>query len=300
VTSEQAHSAPHSLAVEGPTDLIHQWTEFTSGIWNLSAWSFVPDDFEGENAFILLSVYYHGGGQEGNQWAVQCRMNSFDGTIGSDYQGFYLPLITGEWVEFKCAIDLDSDWVEMYYGGELLDYREWTAGPNLDMGGSLEIACINLFANGATVVYWDDIYIQEFGSEKAADLVASGDLIWVNQTAGGTINSEITVANGVQGTQLDWEIESWPDFGDWTFTPSSGEDLEGPAVVQVSVVVPDEKQQAFSGEVKIINSEDSGDFVIIPVSLSTPKNKTFSTPFINFLEQYPHMFPLLRQLLRLQ
>jgi len=299
VTSAQAHSAPHSLACEGPTDLIHQWTEFTSGVWNFSSWLFVPDDFEGGSYFIMLSRYSHGGGQEGNKWAVQLEMSSFDQVVVSQHQGFYLPLITGRWVEFLCVIDLDQDWVDMYYDGQLLDYREWTGGPNAMPGdGDLNIACLDIFADGASVVYWDDIYIRPFGSEPKADLVASGNLIWVNQTAGGTINTEIIVANGVGGTQLDWEIESFPDFGDWTFNPSSGENLEGSVTVDVTFVVPSDTEAAFSGEVKIVNSEDSGDFVIIPVSLTTPKNKAI-TPFLNFLEQHPNMFPLLRHLVGL-
>jgi hypothetical protein len=36
-----------------------------------------------------------------------------------------------------------------------------------------------------------------------------------------------------------------------------------------------------------------------PLSISMPKNKAINTPFLNFLENHPHMFPLLRQLLRL-
>ena len=233
VTSEKYRSPPHSLNCNGPTDLVQIWDEFNSGVWNFSAWLFVPDDFEGSSYFLLLSVYTHGGGQEGNQWAVQLDMNSFDGVIESEHQGFTLPLITGRWVRFNMVIDLDTDWVDMYYDDQLLDYREWTAGPNLLMTGELNIACIDIYANGATPVYWDDVYIQAYGSEPEADLVASGNLAWVNQSAGGTISSVITVGNGVGGTQLDWEIESWPAFGDWTFTPSSGENLEGSTVVQV-------------------------------------------------------------------
>jgi len=300
VTGAMYRSAPHSCRVEGASDTIHEFTGYTSGVWNFSAWVFVPDDYEGQGDFILLSIYYDFGDQEGNHWAVQLALDSFLGVIESQWGDLWnLPLITERWVEVLCVIDLDADWLEIYYDGELLDYREWTAGLSGAYDCILDIACVNLWGNGATPVYYDDISLRPFGAEVAPDLVASGSLSWENVSSGGTVNSEITVANGVQNTQLDWEIVSWPDFGDWTFTPSSGENLEGSAVVQVSVVVPDEKQQAFSGEVKIVNSEDSGDFVIIPVSLSTPKNKAINTPFLNFLENHPHLFPLLRHLLEL-
>lgn len=36
-----------------------------------------------------------------------------------------------------------------------------------------------------------------------------------------------------------------------------------------------------------------------PLAISMPKNKAINTPFLNFLEQHPRMFPLIRQLLRL-
>jgi hypothetical protein len=36
-----------------------------------------------------------------------------------------------------------------------------------------------------------------------------------------------------------------------------------------------------------------------PLPISMPKNKVINTPFLRFLENHPHMFPLLRQFLRL-
>ena len=36
-----------------------------------------------------------------------------------------------------------------------------------------------------------------------------------------------------------------------------------------------------------------------PLSVTMPRNKVINTPFLNFLEQHPHLFPLLRQLLGL-
>jgi hypothetical protein len=37
-----------------------------------------------------------------------------------------------------------------------------------------------------------------------------------------------------------------------------------------------------------------------PLAISMPKNKAINSPFLQFLENHPHMFPLLRQLLELQ
>jgi len=36
------------------------------------------------------------------------------------------------------------------------------------------------------------------------------------------------------------------------------------------------------------------------LEVSMPKNKAINTPFLRFLENHPHLFPLLRQLLELK
>jgi len=43
--------------------------------------------------------------------------------------------------------------------------------------------------------------------------------------------------------------------------------------------------------------DTESDWATLP--FSAPKNKTFSTPFLNFLENHPHLFPLLRQIFEL-
>jgi len=110
-----------------------------------------------------------------------------------------------------------------------------------------------------------------------ADLDCEGSLSWNNVEPGSTVTDYFTVENvGDPGSELDWEIESWPSWGDWTFTPPSGEDLtpeEGAATIGVSVVAPDDPNTEFTGEVKVVNSNDPSDYEIIPVYLKTPVNQ---------------------------
>ena len=99
---------------------------------------------------------------------------------------------------------------------------------------------------------------------------------------------------------LDWRIESYPDWGTWTFNPESGEDLtpeDEPVTVNVSVVVPDEKNKEFTEEVKIVNKENASDNCTISVYLQTPKNKAFNFKF-NLLSWLFDQFPLLEVFLR--
>ena len=102
---------------------------------------------------------------------------------------------------------------------------------------------------------------------------------------------------------LDWEAAEYPNWGTWTFTPSSGDDLKpegGPFTVRVTVIAPDQKNSEFNGEAKIVNKENTSDNCAIPVYLRTPKNKSFNFD-LNLLswlfERFPYAFLLLRNLL---
>jgi len=112
--------------------------------------------------------------------------------------------------------------------------------------------------------------------EPVSDLDCSGTLSWTGVTPGSTVTGSFTVENiGDPGSLLDWEVESYPDWGAWTFDPENGEDLtpeDDPITVNVEVVAPNEQNQQFDGEVKIVNSENGSDYYIISVSLATPVN----------------------------
>ena len=65
--------------------------------------------------------------------------------------------------------------------------------------------------------------------------------------------------------------------------------------MQVTVVAPPDKNTEFTGEVKVINVNDPSDFKIIPVTLDTPRQKTFYINiFERIFEKFPNVFPLLK------
>jgi len=137
---------------------------------------------------------------------------------------------------------------------------------------------------------------------KTADLECDDNINWAKVKPGSTVTDTLSIANvGESFSKLIWEVSEWPDWGTWSF--SLEEDYlypeSGVEIIQVSVVAPDEQNQEFSGEIKIINKDDSSDYELIQISLVTPKNKPINTPFLTFLENHPHLFPLLRQLLKL-
>jgi len=298
VTSDQFLSSPHSVDITGDSDLIHEYSGCTSGEWTFIAWQYIPTDFFGLSYFILLSDYADGMGQD-NKWAVQVRFDADQEIVEAEHGGPNLPLITGQWVELRIEIDLDTDWFEFYYDGDLLEEKAWTADPNNGYSGILNIGAVDLFANGATSVYYDDFTL-DGPPVVGPDLDCAGDLNWVNVTPDATVTGTFTVENiGAAESLLDWEIESYPDWGTWTFDPESGEDLtpeDGVKTILVEVIAPDEEEKTFTGEIKIVNSEDSDDYCTIPVSLVTPVSQQQSL-ILQLLERVAGRFPIIAQIL---
>ena len=99
---------------------------------------------------------------------------------------------------------------------------------------------------------------------------------------------------------LNWEIETFPDWGIWMFDPESGTYLPvgDPITVEVEVVAPADKNMEFTGTLKVINSENPSDFCEINVVLKTPRVISYQFPFLQrLIESYLNAFPILRQLL---
>ncbi|UCF49968.1 MAG: hypothetical protein JSU91_00370 [Thermoplasmatales archaeon] len=121
----------------------------------------------GDPYFILLSDYTDGAGDE-NLWALQLRFDIDLGVVESEFDNKSLPLITDQWVEIRIYIDLNNDWMEIYYNGELLHQKLWSAGPDNTGQGIVNLSAVNLFSDLRTAVYFDDLTIEEVG----------GGIIW--------------------------------------------------------------------------------------------------------------------------
>ena len=104
-----------------------------------------------------------------NKWALVIRFDATLQVIESESDLVTLPLITGEWVELRTEIDLDTDWFQFYYDNSLLIEKAWTAGWNNAGDGFLVIDAVDLFANTATSVYYDDMSLVPAGEELICD-----------------------------------------------------------------------------------------------------------------------------------
>ncbi len=133
------------------------------------------------------------------------------------------------------------------------------------------------------------------------DLETSGSLTWSKLNPGSTAWGSFTIENnGDELSHLSWNIVEYPEWGEWSFSPMSGDNLSpnaGSLSVNVTLQVPSDQYSDFSGGIKIVNQENSQDYSIIPVSLSTTRDKKIDGDFfIHLLEQLIHYFPALGRL----
>jgi hypothetical protein len=161
ITNVQAHSSPNSVAITGPSDMVHEYTGYTSGVWVYTAWQYVPTNFSGTSYFLLLNTYANGGPYN---WSTQISFNSA-GYIQNDADGSQLPLITGRWVEIRVEIDLGADLQTFYYDNQMLFASSWVDG--ISGGGAVNIGAVDLFANNASPIYYDDLSLVVGGGTPA-------------------------------------------------------------------------------------------------------------------------------------
>jgi hypothetical protein len=175
----------------------------------------VPTLFEGQSYFILLCDYTDGAGQD-NIWAVQLRFDSINQVVESEYDSITLPLIMDQWTEIRIDIDLNGDWMEIYYNGTFLIEKQWTATINNDFSGILNIDAVDLFANGATSVYYDDMSIEQVGV----------GVVWSE-------NFDTYAAGSSMHGQGGWK--GWDNDPTWTAYVSNAESLSPENSVDIKV-----------------------------------------------------------------
>lgn len=156
-------SSPNVVAVQGGSDLIHEFAH-AAGSWTVTAQQFIPASFNGESYFIFENVYDD---VDINvvSWSTQVAFDSVTDTVRNPDDAadpFSAPLIRNRWVELKLVIDLDNDLQTFYYDGVEMYSGSWTMQfPNQSVPGVKRIGSIDLFANGATPIYYDNVRIEK-------------------------------------------------------------------------------------------------------------------------------------------
>jgi hypothetical protein len=148
VSDALAFSGANSVAIMGSADLVHEF-DLAGGVIEFSTMQYIPSGTSGTSYFILLNRYDDGANQD---WSVQTEFHLASGTV-EYWGGGATTIIYNEWVELKYVIDLDHNTVDKYYNGRLIVSAAW------DDTGHNTLGAIDLFANGASAVYYDDITV---------------------------------------------------------------------------------------------------------------------------------------------
>lgn len=183
VSGEVALSGAQSVAIEGTSDLVRELCVGASHLWSCSVQQFIPFGFVGGQdlldgtCFILLNTYHDGGPYH---WSVQIAFDSTDGMAkvfhGDGLSTIDVPYHADRWVRIETIVDLDEDWTRVYYDDALVVEYPWTGGVLGDGGGAPDVSAVDLFANGSTTVWYDDLTIVPIeGCGDGLDADADGD-----------------------------------------------------------------------------------------------------------------------------
>lgn len=176
VTQAQAFAGIQSVDINGPSDLVQQFSGYTSGLHVFRTWQYIPSIMVGNTYVIMLDQYTPVSGPD--HWTVQVWFDAVKGLVHDDMSGKELPLITDKWVPIVINIDLDNDRKEFYYGGQLLAAESWTRNAeNGNLEGKLNIGCLDLYANSATSAYYDNVGLDLIPEPGLVSLVGLGALL---------------------------------------------------------------------------------------------------------------------------
>ncbi|HOX27052.1 MAG TPA: hypothetical protein PLL30_15135 [Candidatus Krumholzibacteria bacterium] len=157
VSDLYAFTGTQSVAVSGATDIVQQFSGYSTGLWNLVSWMYMPTDFTGQTYYILLNTYAPNGAQN---WSVQVSFSNGQ-VLNEGAAGGSLPWVLGQWVELRLEIDLINNIQTFYYNGTVLFVDSWTEG--MSGGGALNIGALDLYANSASPVYYDEFSLTQGG-----------------------------------------------------------------------------------------------------------------------------------------
>jgi hypothetical protein len=120
-----------------------------------------------------------------------------------------------------------------------------------------------------------------------------GNFDWGTVSPGETKRGTFIVKNvGPEYSLLDWEIESYPNWGKWSFTADEGNDLVDEKVISVAVTVPEDMDEEFIGKIKVVNTNDRTDFDNVEVSVKTTNRNVIKNGLL--LSYLLDLFPFLK------
>ncbi len=137
------------LDISGGSDLVYDGWDYASEVITFNIKQYIPSTATGTTYCILLSKHL-----ATPEWAMQLSFNLDAGTVTADMDNSLgrFNVLTDQWARIKAEIDLTDNTVDVYYEGTLIRSGQWS-------GGAVELTTLDLYANGADTVYYDDVSI---------------------------------------------------------------------------------------------------------------------------------------------
>ncbi|MCX6879177.1 MAG: hypothetical protein NTW21_36040 [Verrucomicrobia bacterium] len=152
VADAHASSGTQAVNITRASDLVRVFSGVAGGKWTLSIKQYIPSTSTGDTYFLLLNQYNDLGPYN---WSVQIQNNMGTGKVISDMgDGGTLDMVKDAWVEYRIEIDFADNTVKEYYNNQFLNTHAWQDGTGLN-----ELAVIDLYANNADPVYYDDLNV---------------------------------------------------------------------------------------------------------------------------------------------
>jgi hypothetical protein len=154
ISNAFARSGTKSMEIGLGADAIHEFTNVNSGAWTLTQYLYIPTGFLGTSYYILMNQYNDLGPYN---WTLQVNWDDFSGMIQEVDTAIRpnntpRPIVYDQWIELRCEFNLDNNTLVLFYNNQ-----EVTNGPWLrDANSTLTLAAIDLYANLASNVYYDD------------------------------------------------------------------------------------------------------------------------------------------------
>lgn len=174
VTSARAHTGSKSMRIDLLSDCVQRFN-IDGGQWVFTAWTYMPADAGGvfnQDAYIILMNQY----ETVNNWSIQVQFSFILQAVTSQFDNATVPLVIGEWAEFRAEIDLDANLVNTYYNGQPLGVNlSWTEG--VSGGGLPQIRALDLYSDSVDGFHFDDVSLVQGGSPPCpGDLDGDGDV----------------------------------------------------------------------------------------------------------------------------
>ena len=137
------------LDIAGGSDLVYDGWDFTSGVISFNIKQYIPSVATGMTYCILLNEHF-----TTPDWAMELAFDLDAGTVIANMDNSLgsFNILTDQWARIKADINLDNNTVNVYYEGTLIRSGQWSSA-------SVQLTTVDLYANGADTVYYDDVNI---------------------------------------------------------------------------------------------------------------------------------------------